>query len=237
MSFMGTLTKVAMGFAAAKGLEQYNKMGGMAGIQSAMGGKQGADMVNQLGDMAEKFGMPGGKQSVQDMMARMGFGTQATSDSQQAGMAGFGGLMSAMGGAAAAGAAPMTQMFEAMAQKNPLNTMVEDNAKLMIRAMIQAAKADGEIDAEEQAKIMDYIGDATPEELDYVKEQLAAPLDLEGLAASTQDQMKAQVYAMSLMTIRLDSQAEKLYLDNLSKALGLNDTTRKEVHASMGISG
>ena len=43
MSFMGTLTKVAMGFAAAKGLEQYNKMGGMAGLQSAMGGQSKRD--------------------------------------------------------------------------------------------------------------------------------------------------------------------------------------------------
>lgn len=236
MSFMGTLTKVAMGFAAAKGIEQYTKMGGMAGLQSAMGGQSGADMVNNLGDMAEKFGLPGGKQGVQDMMSRMGFGG-AAGDSQQAGMAGLGGLMAAMGGAASAGNTPMTQMFEAMAEKNPLNPMVEDNAKLMIRAMIQAAKADGEIDAEEQAKIIEHLGDATPDELEYVKEQLAAPLDLEGLAASTQDQMKAQVYAMSLMAIRLDSNAEKLYLDNLSQALGLSDAARQGIHSSMGTSG
>ncbi|MCR9089414.1 MAG: tellurite resistance TerB family protein [Rhodobacteraceae bacterium] len=233
MSFMGTLTKVAMGFAAAKGLEQYNKMGGMAGLQSAMGGQSGADMVSSLGDMAEKFGLPGGKQGVQDMMAKMGLGG-AAGDRQQAGMAGLGGLMAAMGGAASAGTTPMTQMFEAMAEKNPLNPMVEDNAKLMIRAMIQAAKADGEIDAEEQAKIIEHLGDATPDELEYVKEQLAAPLDLEGLAASTQDQMKAQVYSMSLMTIRLDSASEKMYLDNLARALGLSDAARAGIHQAMG---
>ena len=97
-----------------------------------------------------------------------------------------------------------------------------------------AAKADGEIDAEEQAKIIEHLGDVTPEELDYVKEQLAAPLDLEGLAASTQDQMKAQVYAMSLMAIRLDSNAEKMYLDNLARALGLSDGDRSGIHNAMG---
>lgn len=34
----------------------------------------------------------------------------------------------------------------------------------MIRAMIQAAKADGEIDAEEQARILEHLKDADPEE-------------------------------------------------------------------------
>ena len=235
MSFMGTLTKVAIGFAAAKGLQQYQKMGGMSGIQEAMGGSSG-NLTDSLGEMAEKFGMPGGKQGMQDMMSKFGFGGAAAgSDAEQAGMAGFGGLMAAMGGAATAGAAPAKQMFEAMAEKNPLNPMMEDNAKLMIRAMIQAAKADGEIDAEEQKKILDALGeDATKEEIAYVKKELAAPLDLAGLAADTQDQMKAQVYGMSLMAIRLDSEAEKTYLDNLSKALGLTDTTRKGLHKSMG---
>lgn len=236
MSFMGTLTKVAMGFAAAKGLEQYQKMGGMSGLQAAMGGGSG-NMMESMGQMAEKFGMPGGANALTDMMSKFGMGDmmKAPSSQQQAGMAGLGGLMAAMGSAATAGAAPMTQMFEAMADKNPLNPMIEDNAKLMIRAMIQAAKADGEIDGEEQKKILEALGDdATKEEIAFVKKQLAAPVDFVALAEDTQDQMKGQVYGMSLMAIRLDSQAEKAYLDNLSKALGLSDTARKGLHKSMG---
>lgn len=232
MSFMGTLTKVAMGFAAAKGMDQYKKMGGMAGLQSAMSGS-GGDMAGSLGEMAEKFGLPGGKQGVQDMMAK--FGLSGTGGGKEADMAGLGGLMAAMGGAAAASSTPMTEMFEAMAEKNPITPMVEENARLMIRAMIQAAKADGEIDAEEQAKIIDHLADADPEEIAFVKEQLAAPLDVEALARDTQDQMKAQVYSMSLMAIRLDSAAEKAYLDRLGSALGLSPAARDGMHRSVGI--
>lgn len=233
MSFMGTLTKVAIGFAAAKGVSQYQKMGGMAGIQASMAGQGGADMVDNLGQMAEKFGIPGGKQGISEMMSKFGIGTDAGGD--QAGMAGLGGLMAAMGGAAATTAAPATQMFEAMAEQNPLNPMVEDNAKLMLRAMIQAAKADGEIDAEEQAKIMEHLGDASPEEIAFVKEQLAAPVDFAALAQDTSEQMKAQVYGMSLMAIRVDSDAEKAYLDGLAQALGLSEEIRTGIHKSMGL--
>ena len=105
----------------------------------------------------------------------------------------------------------------------------EENAKLMIRAMIQAAKADGEIDDEERAKIMEHLGELEPEELAFVKAELAAPVDVNALAMDTGEQMKAQVYAMSLMAIRVDKASEAAYLDGLAAALALQaceDTAR-----------
>ena len=78
---------------------------------------------------------------------------------------------------------------------------MEENAKLMIRAMIQAAKADGEIDLEEQQKILAKLGEIGPEERAFVEAEMRKPVDIMGLAQDTGDAMKAQVYAMSLMAV------------------------------------
>ena len=112
---------------------------------------------------------------------------------------------------------------------------MEENAKLMIRAMIQAAKVDGEIDADERARILEVLGDVDAEERAFVEAQMAAPVDPTALAADTSEQMKSQVYATSLMAVKLDSAPEAQYLDGLAQALGLSDATRARVHAAMGV--
>lgn len=233
MSFLRTLTTVAAGFAAAKGMDKYKQMGGMAGIQDMMKGAGGAGgMADQLGQMAEKMGIPGGSKAVQDMMNSFGGGSAAKSD---AGMAGLGGLMSAMKGSMAAGGKSMDDLFTSMTAGTPVSVAAEDNAKLMIRAIIQAAKADGEIDAAERKTILDQLDDASPEEIAFVKEQLAAPVDLMGLAKDSGTAMAGQVYATSLMAIKVDNRAETAYLAQLATALGLDDATRDRIHASMGV--
>jgi uncharacterized membrane protein YebE (DUF533 family) len=107
------------------------------------------------------------------------------------------GLMSAMTGAATAGAGGMSSMFEAMTAGSPIAAMAEENARLMIRAMIQAAKADGEIDDEEQAKILEHLADASEEESAFVKAEMSAPMDVNALAMDTGEAAKAQVYSPS----------------------------------------
>ncbi len=47
--------------------------------------------------------------------------------------------------------------------------------------------------------------------------------------------MKAQVYATSLMAIRVDSAAERQYLDQLARALDLPEAKRDRMHAAMGV--
>lgn len=233
MSFMKTLINVGIGFAAAKGIDKYSKMGGMAGMKQMMAGSGGsAGMTDQLGAMAEKMGVPGGSKAIQDMMGKFGLSSGSQTD-----MAGLGGLMSGMGGAVAATGGTMADVFASVTDGTAAGQAAEDNAKLMIRAMIQAAKADGQIDAEEQARIMEHLQEADPEEIAFVKEQLAAPLDPMALAQDATEQSKAQVYSMSLMAITVDNQAEVQYLDALAKALGLTDETRASIHHQMGING
>ena len=234
MSFMKTLATVAVGFAAAKGVQKYQKMGGMAGMQDMFKGAGGmGGMSDQIAQMAEKMGIPGGGKAVQDMMGA--FGGMGGGSSADAASMGLGGLMSAMGGAAAAGGQQMDDLLGGIFANTPVSVAAETNAKLMIRAMIQAAKADGEIDADEKAKILNQLKDASPEEVAFVKEQLAAPLDPMSLASDTTDAMKAQVYSTSLMAVKVDSDHEIAYLRQLSTALGLSPAMRDQVHAAMGV--
>ncbi len=233
MSFVRTLATLAAGFAAAKGYDQFKKMGGMAGLQKAMADNPAlANMQEQMGAMMEKMGVPGGAKGFQEMAA------QWTGASQQAGesaMAGLGGLMSALGGAAAAGTEQAGQMMDTLTGNTAATSTMEENAKLMIRAMIQAAKADGEIDDDEKARILSYLGDLDPAEKAFVEAELAKPIDVNALAMDTGAQAKAQVYAMSAMAIRVDTHSEASYLDGLAAALGLSETDRAQIHQAMGL--
>ncbi|NOC91453.1 DUF533 domain-containing protein [Ruegeria sp. HKCCD6604] len=229
MSFMKTLASVAIGFAAAKGMEKYQKMGGMAGLQDMMQGAGGGFGVDQLGKMAEQFGLPGGASGLQDMMSKMGVGGST------AGAAGLGGLLNAMQGAAKTANQHTGDMMETVFGGTPAGAAMEEQAKLMLRAMIQAAKADGELDEQEKEIILGELGDdVSEEEREFVQEQLNAPIDVVGLAADSGAPLKTQIYATSLAAIRLDNVREASYLRQLSTALGLSDAERDQIHTYMG---
>lgn len=106
----------------------------------------------------------------------------------------------------------------------------EAAAALMLRAMIQAAKSDGRIDQDEQKKLMDQLGQASPEEMDFVRAELARPIDVEGLCTQIPDGLQPQIYAMSLMAIRLDNRTEAQYLHTLAEGLGLSRTDVNAIH-------
>lgn len=112
----------------------------------------------------------------------------------------------------------------------------EAAAALMLRAMIQATKADGELDEAEKAKLIDRLGgDVDREEAAFVQAEMRRPVDIEGLARDTPRGMAPQIYAMSVMGIDLDSQAEAHYLHQLAQALGLDSKMVNTVHAQMGV--
>ena len=53
MSFVRALAAVAVGFAAAKGVDRYRKMGGMAGLQDQLKNAGTSDLAGQLGKLAD----------------------------------------------------------------------------------------------------------------------------------------------------------------------------------------
>jgi uncharacterized membrane protein YebE (DUF533 family) len=104
----------------------------------------------------------------------------------------------------------------------------EVSAAMMLRAVIQAVKCDGDLDDDEKARLMKAMGDADPREVQAVNAELQRPVDIAGLARSVPAGLEPQVYVMSLMAINLDQKAEAEYLHGLAEAL---DLSRDEVNA------
>ncbi len=250
MGLMGTLARVAIGYAAARGVDTLS---GGQGLTALLGGKaqlpaqdplarQQAQAGQMLSGTTAGDGAPANP--LQDMMRRL---RQATT-----GDPGALGGMGAMGGMAGmtGGANPLAGMMASMgatqgsavgALLDAFNTgetgrETEEAAGLMLRAMIQAAKADGGIDAAEKARILDTVGaDADAGDIAFVEAQLAAPVNAQALAADTPPAQRLQVYSASLMTIRVDTEAEAAYLDMLAKALELDEPTVNTLHMQMGL--
>jgi uncharacterized membrane protein YebE (DUF533 family) len=94
----------------------------------------------------------------------------------------------------------------------------------LIRAMIGAAKADGHIDAEEQKAIFTQVERAglDAEAKGFVFDALAAPADLNAIAASARTQeQKSEIWLATRLAINPDHPAERAYLDALAHRLGL----------------
>ncbi|RLB19570.1 MAG: hypothetical protein DRG82_00915 [Deltaproteobacteria bacterium] len=112
------------------------------------------------------------------------------------------------------------------------------DAVLLIRAMIAAANADGVIDQEERHKILSKLQsvDLSREEHAFIANELLAPRNLEEIIKEVQSQeMAREVYAVSLMAIEVDTEAEKTYMNTLAKGLGLSDAALDEIHTELGI--
>lgn len=111
-------------------------------------------------------------------------------------------------------------------------------AELLLRAMINAAKADGQIDGTEMNNILGKLDEAGAgqDAKDFVLAEMRRPLDLDGLvaSASTPD-LAAAVYAASVMAIKIDTPAEENYLSQLATRLNLAPQVRASLDASLGV--
>lgn len=108
---------------------------------------------------------------------------------------------------------------------------------LLVRAMIAAAKADGEVDPDEPARIVARLKTVGAQDnaLRFVEEELAKPVDLYSITAEVRDAATAaEVYAASLAAIQLDTEAERTYLDNLALRLGLDRDAVDGLHSRLG---
>jgi uncharacterized membrane protein YebE (DUF533 family) len=107
---------------------------------------------------------------------------------------------------------------------------------LMIRAMITAAKADGEIDPQERQRILGRLDEAgaDAEAQAFVRDEMARPVDVPALVSAVDSPHTAiEAYAASLFAIDIDTPAEAAYMRQLAQGLGLNPTLVRELHQSL----
>ena len=105
-----------------------------------------------------------------------------------------------------------------------VQTEVQQSSMLLIEAMIAAANADGEIDMEEKNTILQHLqsADSDQEGIDYFQSLLVNPPRLNDILKQVNNNKLAQqLYTVSLLAIRVDTDAEQQYLQDLANGLKL----------------
>lgn len=235
-----------------------NNMGGQpgGGLEAIFGQLQGA--LAGMGGGAGAGGSMGGlADRARDFLGKDQVGGLSGAQIGGIGAAAGALLGGGLGGAAKGGAMAMLGTLalgalkaarEAQAAAAPADAALEpgeiravtgeDSEKLVLRAMISAAKADGNIDQTEMQKIIGKISadDVTPAEKQFVLDEMARPLDVDALAAEVGNPAQAaQVYAASILSIDADTDAEKAYLRELARALSLDPAAVDQIHKMTGV--
>lgn len=252
MGGLGDLIGAAMGGG--------NRSGGGA-LGSVLGGLLGGGQAKSGGGMADMLGgMLGGAQKksgggMSDILGGLLGGSKSSSSgsgdilgsllgggsSNKGGLGGSGGLGGLLGAAvtkyAQSESKDAPDPDHANCDHLPFGVdqnQATDDATLIIRAMINAAKSDGSIDKAEQEAILAKLGKISQAESNFIRSEFAAPLDVAGFARSIPKAMGPQIYAVSLMAIDLDTNKEAHYLHDLAQGLGISQQNANKIHEHLG---
>lgn len=220
------------GLAGRLGGGQTAGLGGVLGQVLGQVGKAGAaTRGGGLGQVLEQFGQGDGRGK---KLATAGLGALAG--------ALFGGGSKSMRGAVGGGLMALLASMAIQALQNagrkpqiPVGLMEvegeaeglerEECARLIALAMINAAKADGHVDADEVRRITGQLQDSGADAamLRFVQDEMEKPLQTGSLVAAVggRQELAAEVYAASLLAIEVDTPQERRYLDQLGADLGL----------------
>ena len=220
--------------------------GGLGDLLSSALGGGGGGQGGMLGDVLNQVGQAaGGKQN----LALGGLGALAGAllggGGKSLGGALGGGVMALLGAMAfkalqgsgqGSGQAPLG-LIEPQTEAD--QQALEQHTELVLKAMINAAKADGQIDEEEIRRIIGKLQEAGSDAEDqrYVLAQMQKPLETEKLISAVrgQPELAAQVYAASLMAIEVDTSAERAYLGKLASGLGLTPEVTRRIEEMVGL--
>ena len=115
------------------------------------------------------------------------------------------------------------------------------DAEIIITAMIDAAKADGQVDADEFQRITSSLqkNGLGQEGMNYVIKKLQGPMETAKILAAVKGrpEFAAQVYSASLMAISVDTDAERRYLAKLGAAMGLSSEVMHNIEQLTASSG
>ncbi len=159
-------------------------------------------------------------------------------------LGGSGGVAGALGGLLGGGRAkpqadPMELIGRLAGGAKPPATDPEERAKTLLLAMILAAKADGELGPEEYERITKKLDEvaADPEVRAFVYQAMAEAQDPAPLveAARRDPALAKEIFAASVLAIRVDTPAESRYLQDLARSLGLSPDAVQEVLARAGL--
>ncbi len=111
-------------------------------------------------------------------------------------------------------------------------------ARLLISAMVTAAKADGVVDEEEQQAMLRHAEalKLTPEEQGLLFAEMGKPFDMEPVVRGADTpEIATEVYAASLVAVGTPSAAESAYLKMLAVRLKLPQDVVTSLHTTLGV--
>ena len=252
MDILGTMMQ--QGMAQSGGTRMSNALGGKSGLEDLLGGlgqMMGGGQTGQAPAPTGSGGMLG------DVLGQL-----ANNKVAVGGLGALAGALLGGGGSAARGAIgggslamlaslafsslqkagqPMRQPPRALLEPQNEKEIqaLENDAEVIVKAMINAAKADGRIDQEEIEKIIGKLqeGGLTAEERQFFQAEATKPINLKGVAAAVDGdiELAAEVYAASLLVIEVDTDAERSYLKELALELGLNSRITDHIERTLGV--
>ncbi|MBD8616515.1 DUF533 domain-containing protein [Pseudomonas rhizosphaerae] len=206
---------------ATKGQGGQGGLGDLLG--GLLGGGRGASGAGGLGGLGGLGGMLGGLLG--------GRGGSRSGSGKYAALASLGMM--------AFKAYQAWQQQQANAPQQALRTVdqlsepeAEGHSHAILRALIAAAKADGRVDAQEEAAIRaELTAHAEDAQLQqWLDAELARPLDAQELASAADGPaMAAEMYLASVMLMGQQDAGERAWLDQLADALGLAPELRAQL--------
>jgi uncharacterized membrane protein YebE (DUF533 family) len=112
----------------------------------------------------------------------------------------------------------------------------ERDAQHLISAMIAAANADGQIDAEERSHILERAMSAnlSGSTQAFLLAELKQPKSLNEILSATPSALRREVYGASVLALQVDNQAEHDYLLRLAQGLQLSPEHVAEIKTAIG---
>jgi len=134
-------------------------------------------------------------------------------------------------------APPARRMPEIAPKPLPQASAEHAEARLLLRAMIAAARADGVVDRAERTGIANQLDAAglTAAERDQVLADFDKPATIEELASAAHDPiLRAQLYAAAFVAAGEVSAEERAWLERLAEALKLQPAARTAIEQRLG---
>ncbi len=119
-------------------------------------------------------------------------------------------------------------------RESPSSSADNEKARILVRTMVNAAKADGNIDQDEQQRILERLHNPSPDAIQFLRDEFQRPLNVREFATSVPIGMEQQVYSISLIAVDLDTGSEAKYLMELAEALRIPQPVREQIHQQMG---
>jgi len=138
----------------------------------------------------------------------------------------------------AAASAPEVPVALQGAQAQEDDAVLEQKAQLVIKGMLNAAKSDGQVSADEVLRITNRLKEAgmDADTESWIMAELRHPLDLDAFVTEIPDQQTAaEIYAASLLAVEVDTEEERSYLADYARKTGIDGPVARQIEQTLGV--